>query len=145
MFISKAFAASGDNVVHLDALSEAPSAFGAFMTNIGLLLVLMLLFYVLLILPQQRRFKEHSKMLSELKKGDRVVTGGGLVGKIEKVINDDEVLVDLGNDVKVTALRATLQGKSDAFLKPAKEKPAAPAEKPKAAKEKKAKDDSAKA
>ena len=56
-------------------------------------------------------------MLSDLKKGDRVVTGGGLVGKIEKIIDDKEVLIDLGGSVKVTALRSTLQGKTE--LKPA--------------------------
>lgn len=126
MWISKAFAAA-DNTVHLDALSEAPSAFEAFMTNIGLLVVLMALFYVLLIMPQQRRFKEHNKMLSALKKGDRVVTGGGLVGKVDKIIDDHEVLIDLGNDIKVTALRSTIQSKSDTFLKP----PANTQEKPK--------------
>lgn len=121
MWISEAFAANTatttDNTVHLDALSEVPSAFEAFMTNAGLLLVLMVLFYVLLILPQQRRFKEHTKMLSDLKKGDKVITGGGLLGKIDKVLNDQEVIIDLGNDIKVTALRSTIQSKSDIFLK----------------------------
>lgn len=121
MWISQAFAATEeavtDKTVHLDALSEMPSAFEAFMTNAGLLLVLMLLFYVLLILPQQRRFKEHTKMLSDLKKGDKVITGGGLIGKIDKVLNDQEVVIDLGNDIKVTALRSTIQSKSDIFLK----------------------------
>ncbi len=52
-------------------------------------------------------------MLNDLKKGDRVVTGGGLVGRIEKLIDDKEVLVDLGNDVKVTALRTMIQGKTE--------------------------------
>lgn len=119
MWISEAFAASDKNAVHLDALSEAPSTFDAFMTNIGLLLVLMLLFYVLLIVPQQRRFKEHNKMLSALKKGDKVVTGGGLVGVIDQVIDEQEVMVDLGSGVKVRSLRSSLQGKSEIFLKDA--------------------------
>ncbi len=52
-------------------------------------------------------------MLSGLKKGDRVVTGGGLVGKIHKELNDKEVQVDLGSGVKVTALRTSLQGKAE--------------------------------
>ena len=52
-------------------------------------------------------------MLSDLKKGDRVVTGGGLVGKIDKLIDDKEVLVDLGGGLKVTALRSMIQGKTD--------------------------------
>lgn len=124
MFISMAYAAAGTDA-ELEALANAPTPMEAFMWNIGLVIVLVGLFYVLLIMPQQRRFKEHSNMLSQLKKGDRVVTGGGLVGKIEKVIDDKEVLIDLGSGVKVTALRSMLQGKTD--MKPAandQEKPA---------------------
>ena len=52
-------------------------------------------------------------MLNALKKGDKIITGGGFVGKIEKVIGDDEVLVDLGSGVKVTALRSTIQNKTE--------------------------------
>ncbi len=116
MFISMAYAAD-EMGADLDALANAPTPMEAFMWNMGLVVVLVGLFYVLLIMPQQRRFKEHSDMLSQLKKGDRVVTGGGLVGKIEKVIDDKEVLIDLGNSVKVTALRSMLQGKTE--MKPA--------------------------
>ena len=126
MFISMAYAAD-EMSSELDAIANAPTATEAFMWNMGLVVVLVGLFYVLLIMPQQRRFKEHSDMLSAIKKGDRVVTGGGLVGVVEKVINDKEVTLDLGNGVKVTALRSMLQGKTE--LKPVandqpKEKPA---------------------
>lgn len=113
MFISQAFAAADEMGADLDALASAPTPMEAFMWNMGLVLVLVGLFYVLLIMPQQRRFKEHSQMLSALKKGDRVVTGGGLVGVIDKVINDSEVLLDLGNGTKVTALRSMIQGKTE--------------------------------
>ncbi len=112
MLIAKAFAASGDVQELADVAMNAPTAGEALMWNLGLVIVLVGLFYLLLILPQQRRFKEHSNMLSSLKKGDRVVTGGGLVGKIDKEINDNEVQVDLGNGVKVTALRSMLQGRA---------------------------------
>jgi preprotein translocase subunit YajC len=137
MLISKAYAQSvevADGAAQ--AMAEAPDATAAFAWNMGLVLVLVVLFYVLLIAPQQRRFKEHSKMLSELKKGDRVVTGGGLIGKIEKVLPDNEVIVDLGNSVKVTALLSTLQGKNA---------PAAPANDAKADDKKDAKKASKKA
>ncbi|MFP4097196.1 MAG: preprotein translocase subunit YajC [Alphaproteobacteria bacterium] len=113
MFIAKAFAAGDSAQVFTDMAADAPSPAEALMYNIGLVLMLVGLFYILLILPQQRRFKEHNAMLSGLKKGDRVVTGGGLVGKIEKEVDDKEVIIDLGNDIKVTALRAMLQGKSE--------------------------------
>ncbi len=117
MLVSEAYAQSNDLSVGMvgdvPATPESPDAVAAFAWNMGLVLVLVVLFYVLLIAPQQRRFKEHSQMLSKLKKGDRVITGGGLVGKIDKVIDEKEVVVDLGNGIKVTALLATLQGKDD--------------------------------
>ena len=122
MFISMAYAA--DEIgANLDAIANVPTPMEAFMWNIGLVVVLVGLFYVLLIMPQQRRFKDHSSMLSALKKGDRVVTGGGLVGTIDKVLNDKEVLVDLGNGVKVTSLRSMLQGKSELSKEVANDQP----------------------
>ncbi len=106
MLISAAYAASEASAT---AVGTQPEAWEAFAWNMGLVLVLVVLFYVLLILPQQKRFKEHKAMLDSLKKGDEIVTGGGLIGKIEKVVNENEVIVNLGNDLKVTALRSTVQ------------------------------------
>lgn len=145
MWISKAYAAAiegEENIVHLDSVAQAPSQLQTFVLNVGVVAILVILFYLLLIVPQQRRFREHGKMLNNLKKGDSVVTGGGLVGKIEKVLNDREVLIDLGSGIKVTALRSTIQGKTDIFLKPANDpKPAVKNEKNKPEKQKsKAKD-----
>ncbi|MCC6597956.1 MAG: preprotein translocase subunit YajC [Alphaproteobacteria bacterium] len=92
---------------------EAPSAMEAFMWNMGLVLMLVVMFYVLLIRPQQRRFKEHSEMLRGLKKGDTVVTGGGLIGVLEKIEDGaEDAVVDLGNGLKVTVMRDQLQKKS---------------------------------
>jgi len=116
MLISKAHAAMSDASDQLVDLANAPTPMEAFIWTMGLVVVLVGLFYVLLIMPQQKRFKEHSSMLSDLKKGDRIVTGGGLVGKIDKVLDDKEVIIDLGNGVKVTALRTMIQGKAE--LKP---------------------------
>ncbi len=90
-----------------------PSVGQAFITNMGMVLVLVILFYLLLIKPQQKRFREHSVMLSGLKKGDKVVTAGGLIGTIDKIGDADEAVIDLGNGVKVTALRSTIQAKDD--------------------------------
>lgn len=88
-----------------------PDAGSVMLWNIGLIVILVVLFYLLLILPQQRRFKEHKLMLDSLKKGDRVITGGGLIGRVEKILDDEDVLIDLGNDIKVTALRGTVQAR----------------------------------
>lgn len=96
------------------AANEVPAAGEAFMLNLLLILILVVLFYVLLIMPQQKRFKKHREMLDKLKKGDRVVTAGGLVGKVDKLVPEkNEIIVDLGNGVKVTALRSTIQNLSD--------------------------------
>ena len=112
MLISKAYAQEVvmDTTDEAAAMvNEAPSAANAFAWNIGWIGVLVLMFYVLLIRPQQKRFQQQKEMLDALKKGDKVVTAGGLVGKIDKLKNDEEVVVDLGGDVKVTAMRHTIQ------------------------------------
>ena len=132
MLISKAYAQATEAAA---ALPEAPSAMEAFVWNMGLVAVLVGMFYILLIRPQQKRMKEHTQMLQGLKKGDKVITGGGLVGKIHKVTEgNDEVVIDLGNDLKVTALRSTIHTGGSAMLpnKPANDAKAEKEEKPKA-------------
>ena len=133
--ISKAYAqaeqVAGDVAADMASVPGAPSAGEAFMWNMGMVLVLVAMFYLLLIRPQQKRFKEHQSMLNALKKGDKVMTGGGLLGKIEKISDaSDEVVVDLGNGIKVTAMRSTLSQKSNADPAPANDsKPDAKADK----------------
>lgn len=111
MLISMAYAqeVAADAAV---VVGEAPSAANAFAWNMGLILLMVVMFYILLIRPQQKRFKEHQTMLDGLQKGDAVVTAGGLIGKIDKLVSDDEVVVDLGG-TKVTAVRSTIQSKTD--------------------------------
>lgn len=121
-FITKAYAQATESLSELEGeippLPEAQSTTDVLLSNVMVMGVLIFLFYILLILPQQRRFKEHAKMLNALKKGDPVVTGGGLVGKVEKVIEENnEVVIDLGNNVKVTALRSSIQQKDDPRLR----------------------------
>ena len=115
MIVTKAWAQDG--AASLEAASTDAEALaagadaGSLMTsNLLMILILVVMFYFLLIRPQQKRFKEHSEMLGALKKGDKVVTAGGLVGKVDK-IGDDEIVVDLGGGTKVTALRHTIQNK----------------------------------
>jgi preprotein translocase subunit YajC len=76
--------------------------------SIAMMVALFAIFYFLLIRPQQKRAREHRGMVDAVKRGDRVVTGGGLVGKIAKV-SDTEVQIDLADGVRVTAIKATLQ------------------------------------
>ena len=110
--IAQAQEVMADAAPQLDVVvGEAPSAGSAFAWNMGLIAVLVAMFYILLIRPQQKRFAAHKEMVDALKKGDAVVTAGGLVGKISKLTNDTEVEVDLGG-TKVTAVRSTLTVKA---------------------------------
>ena len=70
--------------------------------------LIFVIMYLLIIRPQRAQLKRRTEMLSAVRRGDTVVTGGGLVGKVTKVIDDHELEVDLGNNVKVTAVRATI-------------------------------------
>ena len=93
--------------------TAAPATADTFWMNMGLIGIMFVLFYLLLIRPQQKRLKEQRQMLDTLQKGDSVVTSGGLVGTVSKIISDTEVELNLG-EVKVTALRYTIQMKTDA-------------------------------
>lgn len=101
-----------------DPALTPPSTKNMLIQNVGMIVLLVLMFYFLLIRPQQKRFKEHREMLDALKVGDKVITSGGLIGKLDKIVDNSEVIVDLGNGVKVTALRSSIQTKAD---KPAEE------------------------
>jgi preprotein translocase subunit YajC len=88
---------------------------GGFLSLIPFVLIFVL-FYVMMILPQQRQRKKHQQMLDALKKGDRVVTTGGLVGAVTNIHND-LVTLQVADDVKVKVLRsavASLRGDDDA-------------------------------
>jgi preprotein translocase subunit YajC len=81
------------------------------------------MFYLLLIRPQQKRFKEHAAMLSKLDKGTKIVTQGGLVGVIDKDVSEHEVMVDFGNGLKMTVMRSAIMGRYEDAL-PKSGKPA---------------------
>lgn len=70
--------------------------------------LIFVIMYFLIIRPQRMQMKRRGEMLTAIRRGDTVITGGGLVGKVTKVVGDDELEVDLGNGLKVTALRATI-------------------------------------
>jgi preprotein translocase subunit YajC len=76
---------------------------------IGILpwLLIFVIFYMLMIRPQQKRVKEHQSTIAAVKKGDEVVTGGGIRGRVTKVM-DDEAEVEIANGVKVRVIKSTL-------------------------------------
>ena len=75
------------------------------------LILIFVIFYFFLIRPQQKKVKDHKAMVAALKRGDRVVTSGGIVGTVERVIDDEKVEVQISDNVKVEVIRSTgIQG-----------------------------------
>jgi preprotein translocase subunit YajC len=72
------------------------------------LILIFVVFYFLLIRPQQRKAKDQKAMLDALRRGDRVVTGGGIIGTVARVDNPEEVIVDIADNVRVRVLRSTI-------------------------------------
>ena len=113
MFMSTAYAqaASGTAGGGFDLVQLAP------------LVLIFVVFYFLLIRPQQKKAKDHRTMLSALRRGDRVVTGGGIIGTVSKVQGEEEAVVEIAEGVRVRVLRSTISsvlGKTEAA--PEKEK-----------------------
>ena len=79
-----------------------------FLQTIMPLVLLFGIFYFLLIRPQQQRLKRHQQMIEAVKKGDMVVTSGGIVGKVAKVKDDGELLVEIADNVQVRIVKGTL-------------------------------------
>ena len=73
------------------------------------LILIFVIFYFFLIRPQQKKIKEHKSMVSSLKRGDEVVTSGGVIGKIEKVLEDDKVDLIISDNVSVRVVKSTIQ------------------------------------
>jgi preprotein translocase subunit YajC len=72
------------------------------------LVLIFVVFYFLLIRPQQKKQKDHRAMLDAVRRGDRVVTGGGILATVSKVVSPEEVEVDLAPNVRVRVLRSTI-------------------------------------
>lgn len=72
------------------------------------LILIFAIMYFLLIRPQQKKLKEHQKMVGALRRGDQVITQGGLIGKVTKVKDDNEIEVELAEGVKVRVVQSTI-------------------------------------
>jgi preprotein translocase subunit YajC len=97
MFISPAYA------------QDAAGGAGAVVMQLLPLLLIFVVFYFLLIRPQQKKMKEHRAMLQSLKRGDKVVTAGGIVGEVKKVTEGNDVLeVEIAPNVRVEVVRGTI-------------------------------------
>lgn len=98
MFISPAFAqgAAADGGTNM-LIQFAP------------FILIFVIFYFLIIRPQQKKQKDHRNMLAALRRGDNIVTAGGLAGKVSKVIDDNEVEVEIAKDIRVRVMRNFIQ------------------------------------
>ena len=99
MFISTAFAqgslfggASGDS--------------GGMLTSLLPFALIFVIMYFLILRPQQKRVKQHGEMVKNIRRGDTVVTNGGLVGKVTKVVDDDQIEVEIADNVRVRQMRS---------------------------------------
>ena len=90
---------------YAQAAGGAGSAFASFIP----LILIFAIMYFLLIRPQQKKLKDHQAMVAALRRGDRVVTQGGIVGKVTRVKEDEtEIEVEIAQGVKVNVVRATI-------------------------------------
>jgi preprotein translocase subunit YajC len=125
MFVSPAFAQTGTEAV-------GPGALEAFLP----IILIFVVFYFLLIRPQQKKMRQHKEMLASIRRGDRIVTGGGIIGTISKVVDDNEVIVEIADGVRVRVQRGLISGvlaKTEAADSESGKGPTAPAESGKAA------------
>ena len=82
---------------------------GSGFTQFVPLILIFVIFYFFLIRPQQKKVKEHKLMVSALKRGDEVITSGGIVGKVERVLDDDKVDILISENVTVQVVQSTIQ------------------------------------
>ena len=72
------------------------------------LILIFVIFYFFLIRPQQKKVKDHKAMIASLKRGDEIITSGGMIGTIDRVMEDDRIEVIIGENVKVQIIRSTI-------------------------------------
>ena len=72
------------------------------------LILIFVIFYFFLIRPQQKRVKDHKAMVASLKRGDEIITSGGIIGTIDRVMEDDRIEVTIGENVKVQIIKSTI-------------------------------------
>ena len=89
---------------YAQAAGGGAAAFGSFVP----LILIFAIMYFLLIRPQQKKLKDHQKMVSNVRRGDQVVTQGGIIGKIAKVKDDNEVEIEIATGVKVRVVKSTI-------------------------------------
>ncbi|MEM8822396.1 MAG: preprotein translocase subunit YajC [Pseudomonadota bacterium] len=90
------------------AYAQAAGGAGAGFASFIPLILIFAIMYFLLIRPQQKKLKEHKAMVEALRRGDQVVTQGGVIGKVSKVKDDNELEVEIADGVKIRVVRSTI-------------------------------------
>ena len=72
------------------------------------LILIFIIFYFFLIRPQQKRVKDHKSMVETLKRGDEIITSGGIIGIVDRVLEDDRIEVTISGDIKVQIIKSTI-------------------------------------
>jgi preprotein translocase subunit YajC len=87
------------------AYAQAAGGGGDMMTALLPFILIFVIMYFLILRPQQKRVKQHQEMVKNVRRGDTVVTSGGLVGKVVKVLDDDQLEIEIADDVRVRQMR----------------------------------------
>ena len=90
------------------AYAQGAAGGGDFLLQLVPILLMFVIFYLLLLRPQQQRAKVHREMVANLRRGDTVVTSGGIVGKVTKVRDDNEIEVEIAENTRVRVVKATV-------------------------------------
>ena len=80
---------------------------GMLMSLLPFILIFVIM-YFLILRPQQKRAKQHQEMVKNVRRGDTVITNGGLIGKVTKVVDDDQIEIEIADDVRIRQLRSML-------------------------------------
>jgi preprotein translocase subunit YajC len=101
MFISPAFAQGS-------LFGGGAGGDGGMLMSLLPFVLIFVIMYFLILRPQQKRVKQHAEMVKNVRRGDTVVTNGGLIGKITKVIDDDQIEIEIADDVRIRQMRSMI-------------------------------------
>ena len=100
MFVTPAFAQGS-----LGSLFGGAGGDGGMLMSLLPFALIFVIMYFLILRPQQKRVKQHQEMVKNVRRGDTVITNGGLIGKVTKVIDDDQIEIEIADDVRIRQMR----------------------------------------
>ena len=95
-------------MIILPAYAQGTGGSGDFLIELVPILLMFVIFYLLLLRPQQQRVKAHKEMVTNIRRGDTVVTAGGIVGKVTKVRDENEIEVEIADNTRVRVVKGTV-------------------------------------